>query len=173
MHKCFLLLGSNLGEKENLLLQAVLEIGRCVGKVLRQSSFYQTEPWGFVSDDVFVNAVVEVETEMSAFQVLHQVLKIEEALGRVRSKLKGYVSRKIDIDLLFFDDEVINSENLIVPHPRLHERRFTLAPLFEITPDLEHPVFHKNISDLLKDCLDEQKVERIGTPKIEKTKHYS
>ena len=160
MYIVFLGLGTNLGNRENNLNDAVAEIGKHVGKVLIKSSVYETEPWGFQSENKFLNTVIKVGTELSPKALLEEILRIEIYLGRVRSSVQ-YSSRIIDIDILFFDNQVINTHNLIVPHPKLHERKFVLVPLVETEPDYVHPVFKKSVSSLLEECEDRSEVRKF------------
>jgi 2-amino-4-hydroxy-6-hydroxymethyldihydropteridine diphosphokinase len=131
-----------------------------VGTITNQSAIYETEPWGFESTDIFWNQAIEISTDLSPEEVLQQTQQIEQALGRIR-KANQYNSRTIDIDILFYDDQIIQTKNLVVPHPRIQERKFALAPLSEINPELIHPIFLKNIQQLLEECTDPLKVEKV------------
>ena len=157
-----LLLGSNQGDSDKLLQQATAFIEQRIGNVRRASTVYRTAPWGsFDRDDVadFHNQALLVETPLSAHEVLRQALDIEAELGRVRTAppcppLGGtteriYHSRPMDIDLIFYNDEVIDTPDLTIPHPRMHLRQFVLEPLAEIMPDYRHPVLHKTVHELL------------------------
>ncbi len=157
MKRVFLGLGSNLGTRDQNLRQAMEKIMEFIGPVIRISSVYETEPWGFWSEDQFLNLVVEVETDLKPSGLLGRLLMIESLLGRLREG-KGYKSRTIDIDILFYGKQVINKGDLKIPHARLHERRFVLVPLVEIAPDLVHPVLKKNMTTLLEECNDKGKV---------------
>ena len=161
MHKCFLLLGSNLGEKIKILESALDAINATIGAVVQKSSFYQSAPWGFEAADNFINTVAEVNTQRTPGEILVAIHDIEAGLGRVRGNSGGYQSRTIDIDILFYDDEIIDRQNLTIPHPRLHSRRFTLKPLAEIAPDFIHPVMGKSIVELLDSCDDNSVVQLI------------
>lgn len=150
----FLLLGSNLGNRKGYLQKAVDLIETELGVVMQKSSIYETEAWGKTDEPNYLNQVVKIDTELSARQVLEKVLQIETRMGRVREEKWG--SRIIDIDILFYGQDIINEPGLIVPHPELHNRKFTLGPLNEIAPDLQHPVLKKSIFQLkskLKDNL--------------------
>ena len=160
MIRLYILLGGNLGDKQKVFSEARALLSEQVGKITAYSAVYETEPWGFESADYFLNQVMEISTALSAEEVLHQTQQIELQLGRTR-KVTQYDSRIIDIDILFYGDQVIESDNLTVPHPRIQERKFVLVPLNEIAPELMHPVFHKNIRQLLEECPDPLKVERI------------
>jgi len=159
MNDCFLLLGSNLGNRIAIMRDALNDIHEQVGMICQQSAFYESEPWGFEAKEQFLNMVVRVQTTKFPDEVLELILAIEKKLGRVKNESQGYESRKIDIDLLFFNDEIINKKNLTVPHPRLHLRKFTLMPLAEIAPELTHPVLKKSIKQLLTECSDPAQVE--------------
>ncbi len=159
MHKSFLLLGSNQGNSRQILQQAIEDIHERAGEVVRVSSVYRTESWGFASPDAFLNRVVEIKTTLLPEELLTVLLAIESGLGRIRNGSKGYISRTIDIDILFFDDMILQLSHLTLPHPRMHLRRFTLVPLNEIAPELTHPVLRKKMSELLESCSDQLAVE--------------
>lgn len=147
--RIYLGLGSNLGDKRAHLETAVRLIGERIGRVVIQSSVCQTMPWGFHSDNTFCNAAVCVDTTLTAIQVLNAIQRIEAEMGRTRKSVRGtYEDRIIDIDLLFFDDEIINEEMLTVPHPLLQHRMFVLMPMVEIAPDLVHPVLNLSVREL-------------------------
>jgi 2-amino-4-hydroxy-6-hydroxymethyldihydropteridine diphosphokinase len=153
MKQVYLGLGTNLGNREENLKQAIEKIREFIGPVVRISSVYETEPWGFISENKFLNMVAETETDLKPSGLLGRLLMIESMLGRLREG-KEYKSRTIDIDILLFGMRVTNNEDLKIPHPRMHERRFILVPLCEIAPDLIHPVLNKDIKTLLKECKD-------------------
>ncbi len=155
MNNVFLLLGSNLGERELLLQKAINEINENIGPVIKQSSIYETQSWGLENEPNYLNQVISAKTNLAANAVLINVLAIEKKLGRERYEKWG--SRLIDIDILFFNDEVIEQAELLVPHPHLHKRRFTLEPLAEIAPNLLHPKLNKTIMEL-KSILDDNLV---------------
>jgi 2-amino-4-hydroxy-6-hydroxymethyldihydropteridine diphosphokinase len=160
MIKLYILLGGNLGDKRKVFSEARAKLSKQIGTITNQSSVYETEPWGFKSDDIFWNQVIEISTALSPEDVLLQTQQIERELGRIR-KANQYDSRIIDIDILFYSDEIIQTENLVVPHPRIQERKFALVPLSEIAPELIHPVFQKSIQQLLDECTDPLKVEKV------------
>lgn len=160
MKKVFLGIGTNLGNREASLKGAIECIKESIGTVVSTSSVYETEPWGFSSDDQFLNMVVEVETVLKPSGLLGRMLMIEAKMGRLRSG-EGYSSRLIDLDILLFGNIVMNTKSLVIPHPRLHERKFVLVPLSEIAPDVVHPVLKKDIKTLLKECTDKSKVLKI------------
>ena len=159
MVNTFILLGSNLGESKNHISDAISEIASDVGLVTAQSSLYQTAAWGKTDQPDFLNQVIEVKTELEPIRLLESVLLIEKKLGRERYEKWG--SRIIDIDILFYDNQIVSLPNLTIPHPFLHVRRFTLLPLNEINSDFMHPVFKKTISQLLFDLDDNLFVEKV------------
>lgn len=148
----YLLLGANLGDRVATLCRAVDLVGARVGAVVQASGLYETAPWGVTDQPSFLNQVLGVETRLTPEAVLTQTQTIEEELGRVRHEKWG--ARVIDLDILYYGDLIVQSEILTVPHPFLHERRFTLVPLAEIAPDFVHPVLQKTTSDLLTTCTD-------------------
>lgn len=154
-HRAFIGIGTNLGDRAANYRGAILRIaGLPDTRVVRQSSIYETEPVGGVKG-AFLNGVVEVETELMADALMRRLLAIERTMGRRRTRGRkpprhgDYRPRVIDLDLLFFDKEIINTRTLQVPHPRLHERRFVLAPMAELAPAMIHPKLSVSISDLL------------------------
>lgn len=164
MEQCYLLFGSNMGDKKALFDQACLSINKRCGHVVATSSFYESEPWGFEAEEWFLNRVIVVETALKPEEMLRQLLLIEKELGRVRSpKAKGYASRPVDLDILYFGDRIILTDDLIVPHPRLHHRRFALLPLCEVTPDFKHPILGLTQNELLERCNDPLVVRKLET----------
>ncbi len=160
MNKSFILLGSNIGMREQLLMDAISKIVDTCGTLIRKSSLYESEPWGFKSEYNFLNQVILIETNLEPYELLEQLLKIEIELGRDRThKYDTYVSRPIDIDILYYNNIIIDNVDLTIPHPRLHLRAFTLMPLNEIAPDYLHPIFKKNSKELLCECKDNLKVD--------------
>jgi 2-amino-4-hydroxy-6-hydroxymethyldihydropteridine diphosphokinase len=159
MHIIFLLTGSNIGDSELNLLNASKFIHQQIGKVVAASHVYKTEPWGNKDQQVFLNQVLKIETELDPKHLLKTILEIENAMGRNR-KIK-WEPRIIDIDILFYDDEIMDEENLQIPHPLLHERRFTLVPLNEIASSFIHPKLNKSINHLLEICEDNGIVEKL------------
>lgn len=146
----YLGLGTNLGNKERNLNEAIVALSGEVGEVLCQSAFYASEPWGFTSDNNFLNAVVLVRTSLSPFDVLSKTQQIERSLGRETKSMDEYLDRLMDIDILFYDNLIIDSPALKIPHPLIADRDFVLIPLSEIAPDLVHPVLNRKITELLK-----------------------
>jgi 2-amino-4-hydroxy-6-hydroxymethyldihydropteridine diphosphokinase len=153
-----LLLGSNQGNSQKLLEKACVFLEQKLGKIKIASSVYKTRAWGETNQPDFLNQVVIIPYENTAWQALEAVLNIENEMGRVRTKKWG--TRIIDIDLLYFGDQVHEDVRLMLPHPALHLRRFTLVPLVEIISDFVHPVFNKTQSQLLNECTDPLEVFR-------------
>ena len=145
MVKAYIGIGSNLGNKEENIRKAISLIkGKC--KILKISSLYETEPIGHKEQDWFLNCAIEIGTKLKPQELLEFLLSIEKNLGRVRTIKNG--PRTIDLDILFYGNKTINEDNLIVPHPRLHERLFILEPLKEICPNFVHTVLNKSIDEL-------------------------
>lgn len=131
--------------------QACIMVNDRCGLLVERSSAYITEPWGFEAEEWFLNELLVVETELDPDRLMDTLLDIEAALGRVRHpEQKGYCSRTVDLDILYYGDQVIHTEKVIVPHPRLHLRRFALEPLCEVIPDFLHPVFNLSQTQLLE-----------------------
>jgi 2-amino-4-hydroxy-6-hydroxymethyldihydropteridine diphosphokinase len=159
----YLLLGGNQGNIRKIFSQTIDLLNDSIGPVQEISPLYKTEPWGFQSKNSFLNQVVAIKTDFSPEKLLKEVQVIEKKFGRVRQDISnGYQSRPIDIDILFYNDEIINLEDLVVPHPKLHLRKFTLAPLNDIAPGLNHPVLNKSISEILRTCDDKLSVIRCS-----------
>jgi len=149
----YIALGSNLGNKLLNITKAILFISNLKQTTLiKVSDFYRTSTTGKPNQPNFVNVVVEIKTFLSAFNLLNEILKIEKRMGRIQLN-ERWEPRIIDIDILLYNQDTYYSSHLIVPHPRMHQRRFTLEPLCDISPDLIHPIFHKSISMLLKELL--------------------
>ena len=155
----YLSLGSNLGDRERNLRDALGLLAEPGLRVLRVSSFYETEPLEVRDQRRFLNAVAEAETDLFPKQLLARLQRIEQRLGRRRLKPKG--PRTIDIDILLYGGTVIDAEELQVPHPRLAQRRFVLEPLAELAPDLRHPVTRRTVTEMLRDVAGQQ-VRRVG-----------
>lgn len=156
----FLLLGSNLGDRSQVLAAAREAIARQAGSITRQSAIYETEPWGITDQPAFLNQVLEISTPLLPEDVLRIILNIEHDLGRVRYERWG--ARVIDIDMLYFGPITLDSARLTLPHPRIQDRRFVLAPLTEIAPDFIHPILKKTSSQLLEECPDTSAVSKIS-----------
>lgn len=150
MAKVYLGLGTNLGNKEQNLHSAIGKINNRIGNIISQSGFYETEPWGFTSKNAFLNAVVCVETNMTPLDLLEQTQEIEIEVGRLNKSVNGsYSDRIIDVDLLLYDDLILETDSLILPHPLMAERKFVLEPLTEIAPELVHVSLKKTMKELL------------------------
>jgi 2-amino-4-hydroxy-6-hydroxymethyldihydropteridine diphosphokinase len=162
MIEAYLLLGSNLGNRTKHLALARQEISREVGPIITQSSIYKTAAWGKTDQPDFYNQVVVVSTSLIPSQALKSVQKIEHSFGRNRAEKWG--ARTLDIDILFWEDHILQEEDLIIPHPEIGKRRFTLIPLAEIAPSLVHPVLNMSIGDMLLVCPDNLPVEKIPNP---------
>jgi len=159
MNNVFLLLGSNLGDRNLLLQQAIRHIEEDIGPVIKKSSVYETQSWGKIGEPDYLNRVIEIQTDLQAQAILQKILAIEQTMGRKREEKWG--SRVIDIDILYYNSAIINEPGLHIPHPELHKRRFTLEPLAEIAPDFIHPVFKKNSSQLKNELKDNLIVKKI------------
>jgi 2-amino-4-hydroxy-6-hydroxymethyldihydropteridine diphosphokinase len=162
-HRAFIGLGTNLGDRAANYREALQRIGQLPQtRVVRHSSIYETEPMGDI-EGVFLNGAVEVETELAREELMRRLLSIERTMGRKRRRgrrplRRTYQPRIIDLDLLFFDNEIVDTPALTLPHPRLHERRFVLAPMAELAPSLVHPKLNISISALLAGLKSPQRV---------------
>jgi 2-amino-4-hydroxy-6-hydroxymethyldihydropteridine diphosphokinase len=154
-------LGTNLGNREENLKKAIENIIMSAGEVISCSGIYETEPWGFRSEDHFLNMVLSITTSLKPVDLLKRLLKIEMQMGRIRGTEK-YSSRIIDVDILLYGNEIINQPYLKIPHPKIRERKFVLVPLCDIASEMIHPVLNKTFAALLENCKDESKVERIN-----------
>lgn len=154
----FLSLGSNQGDSHENLRETIARIGQQAGTVLKASSVYRTAAWGKTDQPDFLNQVIGLSTTLAPEELLERTLSIEQSLGRVRKE--KWSMRTIDIDILLFNDQVINSPRLSLPHPELANRRFVLVPLNEIAPDHIHPVLKKTIRELLIECPDQLEVKK-------------
>jgi 2-amino-4-hydroxy-6-hydroxymethyldihydropteridine diphosphokinase len=157
--KVYLLLGSNMNNPELQLQKAKAEILQSIGEILESSSCYATAPWGNTNQSHFINQVVKVNTTLNPLETMQTILSIEEKLGRIRTEKNA--PRAIDIDILFFNKEIVDVPNLQIPHPHIQDRNFVLIPLNEIAPSFVHPVLQKNIHELMKACKDKLAVDKI------------
>ncbi len=161
MQRVFIAVGSNLGEKIDSCKEAINQIaGLC--EIVKISSLYETEPVGNENQPNFINCVAEINTDLSPHELLKRLNLIEEKLGRVRDEKWG--PRTIDLDIIFYNDLVMRDNNLIIPHPRAHLRRFVLEPLCEIAPEFIHPEFNLSVSELLTKIEDDKKVIKLDKP---------
>ena len=151
MATTYLALGTNLGDKKLNLNRAIEEIKKRIGSVIKLSAFYTSEAWGFKSENSFVNAVLQVQTKLKPEELLLETQKIEKDLGRIEKSINSsYTDRIIDIDILFYESYIINSDKLQIPHPHIKDRNFVLIPLCEIAPDFIHPTLKSSIKELTK-----------------------
>lgn len=161
MATVFISLGSNIGDRRKNIEQAInLLEGMPDITIEKRSSLYLTEPIGYVGQDFFLNSVIEVETGLSPDDLLHRCQVVEDQMGRVRTMLWG--PRVIDLDLLLYNGEIVEDDELIIPHPLMHNRRFVLIPLVEIAPDVIHPKLKMTASELLLHIKDGHKVEKYN-----------
>ena len=160
----YLCLGSNLGDRFSLIQQAVSLFNLSeTTDVIRSSAVYETEPWGLKEQNWFLNVVLEIKTSLSPRDLLKKCQEIETVLGLDRSKKIQWGERLIDIDILFYDKEIVGTEELVIPHKYLHKRAFVLVPLLELIPDFVHPVFNKTITELYDNLEDVENVFLYGT----------
>lgn len=159
MSTAYLLIGGNLGNRKENLSKATGLIRKQCGVVINSSSLYETAAWGMAEQPSFLNQVLEISTSLDAKQLMRRILKIENMMGRVRKEKFG--PRTIDIDILFYQNEIHDLLFLKIPHPELQNRRFVLVPLAEINSELQHPVLKKTIAELLEECPDNLEVKKI------------
>ena len=162
MHSAILLIGSNIGKREENLAHAIHRIEEKIGVIQLHSSVYETEPWGFESVQNFYNQCISLLTSLTPSALLTEIQSIEKESGRERV-IGKYTDRTIDIDILFYDNLVFTNAELTIPHPRIEERKFTLVPLLEILPDFIHPESGRAIKDLLQSCGDPLFVRKLDT----------
>lgn len=158
MNLAYLLIGGNLGDRIKNITSARNYVEKEIGKIINASSIYETASWGIEEQPDFLNQVLFIQTILSAKQVITILLAIENKMGRVRSEKNA--SRIIDIDILFFNNDIINEPSLKIPHPQIQNRKFTLVPLFELAPEYIHPVLQKPIKELLANCKDALQVKK-------------
>jgi len=158
----YLSLGSNQGRKLKNLQKAIYEIAESIGAIHKISSVYKTDSWGFKGDD-FYNICIAVSTYLPPEELLKNILNIETKLGRKREQNNKYTNRKIDIDILLFDDEIVFSKNIIIPHPRMLDRKFVLVPLAEIAGNTLHPIEKKTLNICLNNTIDTSEIHKISS----------
>ena len=162
METCYVLFGSNMGEKNQIFALACQLINNRCGHIVRVSSAYESEPWGFRAEEWFLNRVIVLETGLDPEVLMRQLLDIEAELGRVRHpEIQGYTSRTADLDILYYGNRIVLTDSLTIPHPRLHQRRFALLPMCEVAPQLVHPAFSFTQTELLRRCHDFSEVRKI------------
>jgi len=160
MNKTYISLGSNRGNRTANLIRAMNLLSEWVGNVTKVSSLYETPPWKMVDKTDFYNQVLLLETMLPSTELIDTVILVESMMGRQRASSK-YEPRIIDIDILFFNEEIINTEELTVPHPLIKERRFVLEPMIEIAPEFIHPVLKKTMVQLLGECEDKSELRKL------------
>ena len=160
MNSTYLLIGGNLGNRIENLAMARSLIEKELGKIIKVSSIYETAAWGITKQPDFLNQILLIKTKFSPEKMMQLILSIENKMGRVRTQKNA--SRIIDIDILFFNDEIISNENLTIPHPEIQNRKFALIPLNEIASDLVHPVFKQSIKNLLSTSKDKLQVKPLS-----------
>lgn len=160
MNKAYLLIGGNLGDRKENLKKARESIALRCGRIIQSSSVYETAAWGKKDQPSFLNQALEIETALTAEQLMHCILEIENMAGRIRKEKYG--ARIIDIDILLFNQEIYDFPFLKLPHPEMQNRRFALIPLAEIAADEIHPVLKKTIAELLKECPDQLEVKKTS-----------
>jgi len=161
MNKAYLCLGGNLGNCAEAFAKAIFLLGQKEIVTISKSDIYTSPAWGMENAPDFYNQVIQIETKLEAGKLMELLLGLEKELGRERTLAKGYESRTIDMDILFFNNEIIEEKFLHIPHPRLHLRRFVLQPLHEIAPNLVHPVLKKSVTQLLDECTDTGLVKKL------------
>jgi len=159
MNKTYLLLGSNIGNSKTSLAKAITQIEKQIGPVTRQSGLYNTAAWGNITQPDFLNQVIIVETELHPAETMQTILRIEKKMGRIRTVKNA--PRIIDIDILFFNKEIIGLPDLTVPHPQIQNRRFVLVPLNQLSPNMKHPGLKKTVHQLLMHCADKLNVKKF------------
>jgi len=160
MEGIFLLLGSNRGDKRVQIEGGLKSIETQIGNINKQSGIYKTEAWGYRNQDSFLNIAIEITTTKSAKEILDEIKEIEKSAGE-KKRIK-WGPRFLDIDILFYGDEIMNDANLVVPHPEIQNRNFALLPLLEIAPEFKHPLLLLSIKELYEVCNDRGSVKRLS-----------
>ncbi len=160
MHQVYLEIGGNIGDKRTNFLKTYARIEKELGPIQKKSAVYESPPWGFHAEENFWNQVVLVKTFFLPEELLPRIHHMESLFNRKREAGK-YTSREMDIDILYFDDIFMETNELVIPHPRLHQRLFVLVPLAEIAPELKHPLLRLNSLQMLENCRDESIIQRV------------
>ena len=160
MNIVYLQLGSNLGDRELLLQNAIVSIEEIIGEVVKKSKVYESTPWRVEGQENYLNQILKVKTKLQAEDVLVRILEIEKNLGRL--KLEKWGERLIDIDIIFYNDSIIETAELCVPHKHMHERMFVLTPLHDLAPEVVHPKYNKTVDELLQICTDAELVKEYA-----------
>ena len=161
MHKVFLGIGGNIGNKQFNFIRVEELINKQLGSIQLKSSIYETPPWGFHADENFWNAVFVIETKWRAEEILWRIHEIEDHFKKEQGD-ERYISREMDIDILYFDDIFYETADLIIPHPRIQNRKFVLVPLVEIAPGLKHPLLRLTSLQMLENCKDESVIKKVN-----------
>lgn len=164
-HRAYISLGSNTGDRRDYLEKSLVMILKSIGNLKSKSPIYETQAWGHIHQDDFLNQVICIHTEFSPTELLRRLLQIENNLGRQRTFRYG--PRTIDLDILLYDDLIVNSHELVIPHPEMHRRKFILVPIVSIAPDLIHPVFKKTMFQLTQEVEDNLQVREYNNYEIE------
>ena len=158
MSKTYIGIGGNIGNKEENIRTAINFISKDIAVPEKISNLYLSEPWGFKSEHNFLNCVISIKTNLSPEELLSKTINIENQMKRLRTTSNSYEDRTIDIDLLFIDNKIVDTEKIKIPHPKIQDRKFVLLPMNDIAPDFIHPLNNKTISDLLNECKDKTKI---------------
>ncbi len=162
MKKVYISLGANLGNRIQTIERAYERINLTCGRIIQKSSFYKTPPWGFASDQEFINSVIAIETELDVFELLQFLKEIELSMGRnPRKKAGNYEDRLIDLDIIDYDQIVLETEFLKLPHDKMHLRNFVVIPLAEISPNWTHPITYESISYIINFLAKTDPIERV------------
>lgn len=165
MHKVFLGIGGNIGNKHINFQKVVKIIEKQLGEITKKSSVYETPPWGFDTEENFWNQIIIIQTKLSPSDLLKNIHEIEKQFGRTR-KSTNYASREMDIDILYYDDLYLETEDLIIPHPKMQLRKFVLVPLNEIAPDFKHPLLRFTSFQMLENCKDASVIFKLDDTNI-------